>query len=365
MKFIISREKLVVLISKVQNVVPSKAVVPILSNILLEAKNDVITLYATDLTVSVKVSVDVNIVQEGAITLPAKRFFQLTRELTAPEITVETSETGIARITAGSSHFRLHGMDKEEYPPFPQDDEGKHFTMKGADLKDMLMRTSFSAAKDDTRQVLNGVFMEIIGNRILFVGTDGKRLAKVHGQLDLFEPIDFSNIIPLKAVEELVRVLIDEDDVRITLMEDKISVEMGNFCLISKLITGQFPDYERVIPDHSELREIKLHREELMTLLKQISLFTPDASHSVKLTFLDGELRLQATNSDIGEGKVHMPVDYRGDKKEIAFNPHYVLDVLRHCRDETVNFCMTDSFNPGSITDTSDAHYVIMPMRLG
>ncbi len=365
MKFIISREKLVVLISKVQSVVPSKAVVPILSNILLEAKNGVITLFATDLTVSVKVSVDVDIVQEGAITLPAKRFFQLIRELTAPEITLETSETGIARITAGSSHFRLHGMDKEEYPAFPSADDGKTFTMKGSDFKDMLTRTSFAAAKDDTRQVLNGVFMEIRGNKMVLVGTDGKRLAKVHKHLDLFEAIDCSNIIPLKAVDELIRVIVDEDEVEISIMDDKISIKMGNFCLITKLISGQFPDYERVIPDHSELKEIKLHREELMTLLKQVSLFTSDMSHSVKLTFSKGELRLQATNSDIGEGKVNMPVDHRGEDKEIAFNPHYFLDVLRHCKDETVNFCMTDSFNPGSITDTSDAHYVIMPMRLG
>lgn len=365
MKFTISREKLASLISKVQSVVPSKAVVPILSNILLEAKDDTITLYATDLTVSVKVSVDVTISEEGAITLPAKRFFQLIRELTAPEITLETTETGIARITAGSSHFRLHGMDKEEYPAFPSDDDGKSFVIKGSDLKDMFMRTAFAAAKDDTRQVLNGVFMEIRGNQMVLVGTDGKRLAKVHKTLDLHDAFDCANIIPLKAVDELIRVIVDEDDVDVTIMDDKISIKMGNFCLITKLIAGQFPDYERVIPDHSELKEIKLHREELMTLLKQISLFTSDVSHSVKLTFTKGELRLQATNSDIGEGKVNMPVDFREEDKEIAFNPHYFLDVLRHCKDETVNFCMTDSFNPGSITDTSDAHYVIMPMRLG
>lgn len=365
MKFVISREKLVVLISKVQSVVPSKAVIPILSNILLEAKNNAITLYATDLTVSVKVSVDVNIVKEGAITLPAKRFFQLTRELTAPEITLETSETGIARITAGSSHFRLHGMDKEEYPAFPTSDENKSFTMKGADLKDMLLRTSFAAAKDDSRQVLNGVFMEIQGNNMVLVGTDGKRLAKVHKDIELNEVMNCSNIIPLKAVDELIRIIVEEDKVQLNVMDEKISFELGNFTLVTKLITGQFPDYERVIPDHSSLEEIKLHREELMTLLKQISLFTSEVSHSVKLTFSKGELKLQATNSSIGEGKVNMPVDYKDEDKEIAFNPHYFLDVLRHCKDETVNFCMTDSFNPGSITDTSNAHYVIMPMRLG
>jgi DNA polymerase-3 subunit beta len=365
MKFIISREKLVLLISKVQNVIPSKAIVPILSNILLEAKNGILTLYATDLTVSVKVSVEVNIIKEGAITLPAKRFFQLIRELTAPEIQLETSEAGIARITAGSSHFRLHGIDKEQYPAFPSGEEGNSFSIRGGDLKDMLMRTSFAAAKDDTRQVLNGVFMEIKGNQMVLVGTDGKRLAKVHKDLDLNGVLDCSNIIPLKAVDELIRVIVDEDQLQISIMDEKISVEMGNFCLITKLISGQFPDYERVIPDHSQLKEIKLHREELMTLLKQISLFTSDVSHSVKLTFSKGELKLQATSSDIGEGKVNMPVDHRGEDKEIAFNPHYFLDVLRHCKDETVNFCMTDSFNPGSITDTTDAHYVIMPMRLG
>lgn len=364
MKFVIQRESLVSLIGKIQGVVPSKAVIPILSNVLIQATERSVVIFATDLTVSVRAKADANVMEEGSVALPAKRLFQLVRELTNPEVLIETDRSGVALITAGSSHFRLHGMDESEFPTFPDLSGGKSFEIESSQFSELLVNTAFAAARDDSRQVLNGVYFEVQNGKAIFVGTDGKRLAKLEKKIDWNEDEKQSSIIPLKAVEEMLRLLEDDEKITLTLMPEKIAFETGSVCLISKLLSGQFPDFERVIPSQDGMKHITLHREELMTLLKQVSLFTSDLSHSVKLSFEKGELRLQAANSDIGEGRVNMPVDYNEDLLEIAFNPHYFIDILRHCKDETINFGVTDSFNPGSVRDTSDAHYVLMPMRL-
>ncbi len=365
MKFSIQRESFSSLIGKIQGVIPSKAVIPILANVLIEAKDNQITVTATDLTVSIRSSLEGTVFEEGGIALPARRFFQLIRELRAPEVHFETSSNNIAIITSGSSHFRINGLEKSEFPLFPEIKGGKSFALSAARLKEMFVNTSFAAAKDDTRQVLNGICMEVRENCVVIVGTDGKKLAKIQESVESSSNETQSSIIPLKAVEEMVR-LLDEEEVSITLtlMSDKIALETDKSSLVSKLLSGQFPDYERVLPNRDSMHQMFLHRDELMTLLKQVSLFTPDASHSVKFTFENGELKLQAVNSEIGEGKVHMPVDYHDKKLDIAFNPHYFIDILRHCKDETVSFGITDSFNPGSIMDTSHAHFVLMPMRL-
>jgi len=364
MKFVIQRDLIVGLISKIQGVVPSKAVIPILSNILIEATEKQVVVTATDLTVSIRAFAPAHVEVEGAVTLPAKKFFQLIRELTVPEVSIETKDSGIAIITSGTSHFRLHGMDKDEFPSFPDLSEGKSFTIEAPVFKEMLSNTSFAAARDDSRQVLNGVFMEIEKGKAIMVGTDGKRLAKIEKPVEFNENEKQTSIIPLKAVEEMIKLLDADQKATITIMSDKIALESSDLCLISKLLSGQFPDYERVIPDKDSLQEITLHREELMTLLKQVSLFTSDISHSVRLSFDKGELTLQATNSDIGEGNVNMPVDYNNERLDIAFNPQFFIDILRHCKDETINFGISTSFDPGSISDTSDSHFVMMPMRL-
>jgi DNA polymerase-3 subunit beta len=365
MKFSISREALSSLIGKIQGVIPSKAIIPILANVLIEAKNHQIIVTATDLTVSIRACDDVTVLKEGSIALPARRFFQLIRELKSPEVTFEAGENHVAVITSGSSHFRINGLEKGEFPQFPEIKDGKSFELPTARLKEMFVNTSFAAAKDDTRQVLNGIYMELQDDKVIIVGTDGKKLAKIEQSVECTPGTNQSSIIPLKAVEEMIRLLDDSsENTTLTLMADKIALETDNGSLVSKLLSGQFPDYERVIPNRESMHKMFLHRDELMTLLKQVSLFTVDASHSVKLTFDEGELRLQATNSELGEGKVQMPVDYHNEKLDIAFNPHYFIDILRHCKDETVSFGITDSFNPGSITDTSEAHYVLMPMRL-
>lgn len=364
MKVLLQRSEFTKLIGKIQSVVPAKPSIPILSNVLLEASHDQIIMSATDLTVSIRVYGQANVVTPGAITLPARRLFQLARELTTPEIEIEITSPEIAMVRSGSSHFRIQGMLKSEFPSLPDLSEGYPLTFKAEVLKDMLIRTAFAAAKDDSRQVLNGVLMQRASSLATFVGTDGKRLARNQVEVIGDSKEASSHILPLKAVDEIVKMLDDkEEEVKLILMPEKLAIESSGTVLITKLLSGQYPEVSRVIPKKSN-NTIFLHRDELISLLRQVSLFTSEGNHSVRFTFSDGMLQLTATSGDIGEGKVSMPVNYSGPKLEIAFNPHYFLDILRHSKDETVQFDMTDSYNPGLITDSSEAEFVIMPMRL-
>ncbi|MBS0621196.1 MAG: DNA polymerase III subunit beta [Verrucomicrobia bacterium] len=363
MKVIISRLELVGLIGKIQSVVSAKPAIPILANVLIEAIDDELIISATDLTVSMRLHAAAKVLEEGAITLPARRFFQLIRELTAPQVEIHTQSPELATIHAGSSHFKIHGMHKTEFPAMPDLSEGMQFSIPCSELKALLSRSAFAAARDDSRQAINGLLLQSIDQTALFVATDGKRLAKIHTQVASDQ--NGSYIIPLKAVEEMVRILDVKEDgpCKVTLMPDKIGLEVQSTILISKLLSGQYPDVLRIIPKPSE-QPISLHREEMIALLRQVALFAPEHNSSVRLSFTPGELHLSATSGEIGEGKVHMPVNYSGEKLDIAFNPANLLDILRHIQDETVNLSVTNSYNPGLITDSSTAEFVIMPMRL-
>ncbi|EKE08299.1 MAG: hypothetical protein ACD_17C00245G0005 [uncultured bacterium] len=364
MKAVVSKMDLVHLIGKIQSIVSAKPAIPILANVLIEATQDQLIISATDLTVSMRMYVEAKVIEEGAIALPARRFFQLIRELTAPQIKIATKGRDIAEITTGTSVFKIHGMNREEFPTLPDLTGAVDIKFSSSDLKEHLSKTSFSSAREDSRYMLNGVQMRLHNQQAIFIGTDGKRLAKTVAPVPLDASLAGSYVIPLKAVEEMVKMLSESTEpVEIHLAHDKISLECGHITLIAKLLSGQYPDVERVIP-HSPAQSFSVHREELISLLRQISLFTSEASGSVRFSFETGQLFLAAMSSDIGEGRVSMPVDYAGSKLEIAFNPYFLLDILRHSKDETIRFGISDPHNPGLITDSSNAVFVIMPMRL-
>ncbi len=363
MKFIVSRQELSHLIRKIQNVVPQNAPIPILSHFLMEAHEDEIIFTATDLTVGIRSSIKVKIYEQGSLSIPSKRFFQLVRELTEANIEVEASDKEMVEIKSGSSRFRLHGMDKEEFPSLPNLKEAVQFALSGSLLKEVFHRTSFAVSKEDSRYALTGVLMRIEGGRAIFVGADGKRLARTEIPIPLNSPFSGEYVIPLKAVDEIMKILVDEEETTVYLTEDKIGVEAGNTILTTKLLASEYPNFDQVIASRSEMK-ITLHREELVTLLRQVSLFTNDTSQSVRFTFVPGELVLTANSPEVGEGKVSMPVNYEGERLEIAFNPFYFLDILRHTHDETVTLGVSDPYNPGIITDSTPSLFVIMPMRL-
>lgn len=371
MKFVISTQELNYLISKIQNVVPQKPTIPILNNLLIEASNDELILTATDLTVGVRCNTEVKILEEGATTLPAKRLAQLVRELTAANVEISSNSQEITTLLSGASRFKLNGMGKDEYPTLPDLSHAQTFQIQQKDLKDLLYRTSFAVSKEDNRYILTGVLMHIANGQATFVGTDGKRLARAHISISISPTFTSQSIIPLKAVEEILKNLTDEGEAKISLMTDKVAIQTNQTLLLTKLLAGDYPDINRVIPENSEII-VSLHRDELTTLLRQVSLFTADHHHSVRFTFTDGELKLTANTMDIGEGHVGMPVNYQGPKLEIAFNPGFFIDILRHCKKETVTLGLTDAYNPGIITDGEQSGklsqasplFIIMPMRL-
>ncbi len=364
MNVVISRPLLTQLIGKIQSIVPSKPALPILCNMLIEAIDDQLIVTATDLTVSMRLFAEAKVVEEGAIALPARRFFQLVRELNTPQIKITTQGTESAEITAGSSFFKINGMHKAEFPMLADLSNTPHFSLPSNKLKELFLKTSFSAAREDTRYVLNGVLLQIAGKKSTFVATDGKRLAKSYSEIEIDPSFQGSYVFPLKAVDEMTKLLEDNgEEAFISLLPDKASLEVGNVTLITKLLAGQYPDIEKVIPQKPALT-LTLHREELILLLRQVALFTSETSGSVRFSFSSGELRLLAASPDLGEGVVGMPVQYENQPMEIAFNPFFFLDILRHSKEETVQFGMTDSYNPGLITDDSGSLFVIMPMRI-
>jgi DNA polymerase-3 subunit beta len=372
MKFIISTQELNYLIKKCLDIVSPKATIPILSNLMIEAVNGQLIITSTDLVVGIRCFTDVKVLEEGATTLPAKKLAQLVRELTAANLEITTNSNDLTEIVADASRFKLHGMGKGEFPALPDLTEATHFTLQHTDLKDALYRTAFATSKEDNRYALTGVYLTIANNQATFTGTDGKRLARAFINIQA-DPAYVGNfIIPFKAVEEISKNLKDEGTLQVYLMADKIAVRTDDSLIVTKLLSGEYPDVARVIPEATEAA-IPLHREELITLLRQISLFTADNNNSVRFTLSDGELRLSANAAEVGEGKVSKPANYRGPKLEIAFNPTFFLDILRHSKSVVVTMGVSDAYSPGAIVDqvvaslvSADATplFILMPMRL-
>lgn len=380
MRFVIPISELIELLSKLQNIVAQKATIPILSNLLVEAANDELVVTATDLTVGIRCFTSAKIVEEGATTLPAKRFFQLARELTAPHIEISTSPDQITEVIANSSRFKIHGMHRREYPSLPDLGGAVKVTISQKDLKEALHRTAFAVSKEDSRFVLTGVFLKIEGETATFVGTDGKKLSKTRAPLESPCSTPQELIIPIKTVEEMIKNLDNQGSAKLYLLEDKLAMEANQTIIISKLLTGEYPDVDQVIPKQTT-HQVVLHREELISLLRQISLFTSESNHSVRFILQEGELVLRANSAELGQGIVSMPINYHAERLEIAFNPTYFLEVLRHCHQEAVTLGVIDAFNPSILVDgetlnpsTITIHgetlpgpnplYVLMPMRI-
>jgi DNA polymerase-3 subunit beta len=363
MKFSVAKEDLVQAISKLQNVVAVRPALPLLANFMIEAKGSELIFTATDLTVGIRCIVPAQVEEEGITTLPARRFFQLIREITSNQLQLSTNEQEMTQIHAGNSRFKILGMSRSEFPQLPDFDDEKSFEIDQKSLKAAFYKTSFAVSKEDSRYVLTGVLMHLDQNGAVFVGTDGKRLAKA--------PLAINNcslkghyILPAKAVDEVLRCLDDsEKKIKVYVESDKVAFDLGSILLMTRLVSGEYPDFQRVIPSETKI-EVHLHREELISLLRQVALFTAESSQSARFTLGDSELILSASSVDVGDCRVAMPLHYQGPRFDIAFNPNYFLDILRHSSDDAIKLGLIDPFNPGLISDSSGALFVLMPMRL-
>jgi len=374
MKFTISRQDLCTFTSNLQHIVAPKAPMPHLSNIAICAHQNTVVLTATDLTCTIRYELKAFVEEEGSTTVPARRFSQLLRELTSPEVHIQTDDQEITTLVADSSTFKLYGLPYSEFPQIPELENAVEIEVPAQELKDMFYKTSFAVSRDDSRYVLTGVHVAIKDKKAVFSGTDGKRLAKAALTVPCEEEYNFQAIIPLKAVEEMVKNLPanEEEGARLSFMKEKVAMRIGNMLLITKLISGDYPDIHKVIPQTVSSR-VAIHREEMISLLRQIALFTGENNYSVRFSFTPGELGLSINTADVGEGRVSMPVNYQGDDFAIAFNPHFFLDLLKHSKEETVTMGFSDAFNPGVFFDGEhleedkeppSALFVLMPMRL-
>ena len=373
MKFLMSRSELCTLVNSVQNIVALRPPMPILNNILVDASDSKVTLTATDLTVGIRCSATAKVLEPGSTTLPARRFASLLKELNVSYVEVSSNEKEVSQVVADFATFRLPGMPKGDFPALPDLSGAQRVIVKQKDLKDGLFRTAFAVSLEEDRYILTGVSLNITEDAALFVGTDGKRLARATIPVQADGRLSYSCVIPAKAVNELAKNLSDGDEsATLYLLPDKIAVETATRLVLTKLLSGEYPDVERVIPAQSNC-VVALHREELSALLRQVSLFIIEDHVSVRCTLHEGSLQLAANAADIGEGKVSMPINYTGARFDIAFNPIHFLDVLRHSRGEFVYMGIQDSFNPiilsdtefGTVTDPCPSPlFILMPLRL-
>src|SRR6516162_2248347 len=330
MKFSVTKEKLLEGLQQVQNVVSTRTTLPILSNVLLQADKDEIHLTTTDLDVGVRGSCEAHVDKTGATTLPARRLFNIVRELPSSEIQVDVDGKNAASIRSGQSFFKILGLPEDEFPPLPKFEDAKVVTMRQKDLRDGLRKTSYAISTDETRYVLNGVLFSFKDNKLTLVATDGRRLAMAEIELEFPRSHESDLIVPTKAVTELQRLLTDDGDVKVSISNGQIAFDLNKTLLVSKLIEGNYPNYRQVIPGEAKER-VKLEREMFLNSLRRVSL---------------------------------LAIDYKGREFSIAFNPEFLMAPLRALAEDEVFLDLIDEMSPGVLKIQTPFLYVLMPMRI-
>jgi DNA polymerase-3 subunit beta len=363
MKFSATKEKILEGLQQVQNVVSTRTTLPILSNVLLQAKEGTVNLTTTDLDVGVRGGFEANVDKGGATTLPARRLFTIIRELPSSEISVEVDGKNAASIRSGQSFFKILGLPEEEFPPLPKFENAKIVTMRQKDLRDGLRKTAYAISTDETRYVLNGVLFSFKENKLTLVATDGRRLAMVDIELEFPRSHEADIIVPTKAVTELQRLLTDDGDVKISVGPGQIAFDLNNTLLVSKLIEGNYPNYKQVIPSEAKER-VTLERETFLNSLRRVSLLASDKSNSIKLNFSKNNIEITANTPEVGEARESLPVVYKGRDFSIAFNPEFLMAPLRNLAEDEIFFDLIDEMSPGVLKIQTPFLYVLMPMRV-
>ncbi len=363
MKFAVTKEALLDGLQRIQNVVSTRSTLPVLTNALLETTETGLRLTTTDLEVAIRCEIPAQIEKPGATTLPARRLAAIVRELPTSEITIEADAKNAATIRCGATYFKIFGLAKDEYPPFPSFEDAKTYTLKQSELKDGLRKTSYGISVDETRYVLNGILFSFKENKMTLVATDGRRLALFDCDLEFPRSHERDFIVPTKAVTELQRLLAEDGEVQISVAENLVSFELNGAQLVSKLVEGNYPNYRQVIPGEAKER-ITLERESLLTSVKRVALLSSDKTSSVRLNFSKNNLDITANTPEVGEARESLAVAYRGRDISIAFNPEFLLDPLRNLPNDEVHIELIDEMSPGVLKINTPFLYVIMPMRV-
>lgn len=369
MKINATKENLLKGIQTVQNAVSSKSTLPILSHVLLEAKKQELRLVATDLEIGVLVGVEGEVVEEGAITVPARKFSEIVKELPNSElISISVKKGQSIQIEAGKSYFRLMGLAKEDFPQLPEfpstaQKNTNLLTLPQKSLKNMIQLTSFAMSHDETRYVLNGLLFSFKDRGLRLVATDGRRLAVV--EREVLESGNFRKdvILPMKTIQELGRNLGEEGEVIFCFRENQIQINLGRVTITSRLIEGEYPNYEQVIPKKTK-EEVRIGTQNLLQAARRASILTNQESQSIKLNLIKDKLIITKSTPELGEVREELDVEYKGGDLAIGFNPGFLIDVLKNVVEDDIRFGFIDPEKPAVIRSGEDYTYVVLPMQV-
>jgi len=362
MKVKLSKEDLLSGIQVVQNVVAAKATLPILSNMLLETKKDSMRLYTTDLDIGISCEIAVNIIEDGAITIPAKRFAEVIRELPSGDIIIHARKNNQIEIEGQNCKIKLLGLPKEEFPKFPEFKEKEIVRVKQTDLKEMFRLTSFAVSNEESRYVLNGILMEVDQDMIRLIATDGRRLAKIEKKL--LQPVtkNISVILPIKAIQEVNRNLKEEGEVLFVSGTNQVLFDINGTMIATRIIEGDFPNYEQVIPKMTAPK-ITLNTLEFLSAIRRANLLATPDFQAVKFEIFKDKLVVSKTTPDVGESREELPITFTGNEMVIGFNPQYMIDLLKNTVDTTIDVEFLGS-DKACIIRKENYLYLALPMRL-
>jgi DNA polymerase-3 subunit beta len=372
MEIRIAREDFLQGLQRIQSVVERKTTTPILANFLLEARNDTpasaLTYVATDLELTCKGTMAGEVIRGGVITLPARQTFDIVRELPGGTmIDLRVGEHHWVEVTAARSFFRIPALPGEDFPPFPPFEGAEPVVLPAPMLREMIVKTAFCTSQDETRFALRGALVVLKDGQMSMVATDGHRLASIQRPCKDAEALAKQVIVPRKALEEIRKNLDDgeDDQVTISLLDQHLLMRRGNLWLSTRLIDGQFPAYERVIPK-GHPRCITLRRDAFLSSLRRVSLFSAEKSRAVRLRLAPGTLTVLCESPEMGEARDEVEAEYEGESVTVGFNARYLMDVLNVVDDEQVILEVKDAVSSSLMRPAGDAEclYVIMPLRL-
>jgi DNA polymerase-3 subunit beta len=353
-----------------QGVVERKTTIPILSNYLFEAAGDKLSLTATDLDLSLRTSCDAKVKKEGACTIPARKLYDYVKLLPDAEITIKLLENHWVSIRCGRSNTKMVGMAKSNFPGLPVFPSAGVIKIPAAVLRSMIAKTGFAIASEESRYTLNGALMVLKPESITMVATDGHRLAHIERAGEKFEGVsgEMKTLIPKKAMDEL-KSLLDADVETIDFAKDESTLffRVGPRLLTSRQLTGQFPNYEAVLPKDIS-KSIALHGEELGAAIARVAQFADERSRAVRLRLEKGELKISASSTETGESEDSIEVTYDGDPMAIGFNAQYLIDFIKATGSGEVKLELKDAQSAGQLRPAEGEdykyRYIVMPMRI-
>jgi len=370
MELVVRKNELLRELQLFQGIVERKNTIPILANVLMEAKGDEVLFLATDLEVALRSKCAATVTKPGSLTLPAKKFFEIVKSLPETDIRISDDKGGV-KVAADRFDSRMQTLPKEDFPTLPDAGTGSGALLGRAAIKEMVTKTQFAITGEDTRYFLNGALFVLRGDSMSLVATDGHRLALVTCPRDGKPGKDSEEdkpILPKKTLGELGRLLAEGDgDIRYERGENHLFFSVGDRLLISRMIDGQFPAYERVIPKGND-KHIEFERDRLTNAVRRVALLSNERSRAVKFQVEKGKVDVLSSSPDVGEAHETLPVDYSGGAMQICFNAQYVLDFLSAVSCDVVSLDLKDEVSQAVMkpvgVDGYDYTYVIMPMRV-